>query len=264
MGLFNRVGDADHDEERSVALDGAASVRARIDMSVGELILTGGARDLMNGRFLFDEELAPKIDYRVRGATGELKIEQSRGRRVMKWKKNRWEIALNDDVQLDLEVHMATGKLDAALSSLRLVTARLEHTTGDASIDLGGHQLELAEVKIEQSTGRMNVRLNGNYAALRAIRVSSTTGELAVDLSRGAWGQDLDGRIDVTTGNAVIRLPHDVGVEVKAKTSLGKIGFSGLAFDGSFYHNEAFGATPATLRLDIRTSVGKLNLEVAR
>lgn len=263
MGLFNRTGDAEHDEERSVALQGATSARARIDMSVGELVLAGGASDLMNGRFMFDEELAPKIDYDVRDGVGELKIEQSRGRRVMKWNRNRWEIALNDDVPLELDVHMATGKLEAILSSLRLTTVRLHHTTGETSIDLGGHQLALSEVKIEQSTGRTHLDLNGNYAALRTLRLNATTGETIVNLAGGAWGQDLDARVDVTTGNTVIRLPRDVGVEVKTRTTLGKVSIAGLSYDGNLYHNDAFGMTPATLLLDVRSSVGKLALEVA-
>jgi hypothetical protein len=263
MGLFNRSGDAEVSEERSVSLDGATSVRARIDMSVGELVITGGSADLMNGQFIFDTDLAPKISYDVRNGIGDLSVRQSRGGRMKKCNRNRWQIALHDDVPIDLEIHMATGKLEARLATLRLATVHIEHTTGETIVDLGGHQLSLAEVKIEQSTGRTHLDLNGNYAALQKLRLSATTGETTVSLAGGAWGQDLDARIDVTTGNAVIRLPRDVGVEVGVRTSLGSITTSGLHFDGSFYHNDAFGTDAATVRLDVRSSIGKIALEVA-
>ncbi|HUG15414.1 MAG TPA: toast rack family protein [Thermomicrobiales bacterium] len=263
MGLFDKLTGAEHKEERSIARDGVTSGRVRVDMAVGELVITGGASDLMNGVFAYDTELEPQIDFQARDGVGELSIVQARGQRAVKWKLNRWEIALNDEIPLDLELRMATGKLDARLSTLRLRSVRIDHTTGELVIGLGGNQLELRAVSIKQSTGRTRLDLSGNYAALRALKLSATTGEAELNLAGGAWGQDLDARVDVTTGSTSILLPHDVGVEVSARSALGKVSASGLSYDNGHYRNAAHGTTPSTLRLDVRTSVGKLSLKVA-
>lgn len=263
MGLFDRGGDAEFDEQRVVALDGATSVRASIKMAVGELTLSGGATELMNGRFRYNKELEPRIEYQVRGDLGELSIVQERDTRLKRPGRNHWEIALSDDVPLDLDIQMATGRADADLTTLRLTKVKIEHTTGETTVDLGGLQLALSEVRIDQSTGKLNLNMNGNYAVLQKVRVNSTTGELTANFAGGAWGQDLEARLDMTTGNTVIRLPRDVGVEVTSRTMLGKVSVSGLTYDGGAYRNAAFGANGPTLRLDVRTSVGKLALEVA-
>jgi len=262
MGLFDKLGAAKHSEDRSIARDGVTTARVRIDMAVGELAITGGASELMNGRFSFDKELEPIIDFQARDGVGELSIVQSRGERAVKWNRNRWEIALNDDVPIDLELRMTTGKLDARLSTLRLKTVRIDHTTGEMVIGLGGNQLELREVTTKQSTGRTRLDLSGNYAALRTLQVSAATGETEINFAGGAWGQDLDARLELTTGSTTVRLPADVGVDVTARTALGKVSVSGLSYDNGRYRNAAFGTTPSTLRLDVRASVGKLELEV--
>jgi hypothetical protein len=58
-----RVGDL-QTESRSVALEGADSVRVEIDMGAGELDLGGGAAELLEADFSYNvAELKPEVEY---------------------------------------------------------------------------------------------------------------------------------------------------------------------------------------------------------
>ena len=49
---------------------------------------------------------------------------------------------------------------------------------------------------------------------------------------------------------------------MNAQDGLGKISADGLRREGQAYVNDAYGASEATLNIDIRSGVGQINLEV--
>jgi hypothetical protein len=64
-----------------------------------------------------------------------------------------------------------------------------------------------------------------------------------------------------TTGATILRLPRDVGVEARVKTSIGKVVASDFHYDGDAYRNDACGSSAVTLRLIVTASIGKVTLE---
>jgi hypothetical protein len=260
MGLFNRERESQH-AIHQVELHDATSATISVEMAAGELFLTGGASGLMHGEFVYDEQLAPRIDHHIDAGRAALSIVQSRGGRSPRG-KNRWDIALIDSLPLDLDLRVAAGRCGARLASTQVSALTLSQEAGDVSLDLSGHQLALTEIDIRQTAGQTNLMLNGDYARLRSLRVHATTGETLVDLSGSAWGCDLDASIDVTTGATTLRLPRDVGVEVRASSMLGKVTAHGLTRTGDVFHNASSAASPVTLRFSVSASVGKVTLEV--
>src|SRR5918997_214665 len=62
---------------QSVDLKDAQSARAQFKMGAGELNLTGGADQLMEGEFSYNvSEWNPKVSYDVSGERGELTVKQ--------------------------------------------------------------------------------------------------------------------------------------------------------------------------------------------
>jgi hypothetical protein len=260
MGLFNRESQtATHD----IDLAGATSAAVHVSMKAGELFLRGGASGLLHGEFVYDEHLAPQLDHQQDGERATLTIVQSQGRRLERGGKNRWDLALSDAIPLVLDLRLAAGRCEGHLASAQVASVEVDQEAGDLSLDLGGHQLALTAVAIRQTAGKTHLALTGDYARLHSLRLSATTGDSVIDLSGSAWGSDLDASISVTTGATTLRLPADVGVEVRAGSMLGKVSAHGLTRDGNMYRNAAFGTTPVMLRFDVQASVGKVTLEVS-
>src|ERR687897_2835930 len=75
-GGTQQVGKMQRDSQ-SVDLKNARSTRAQLKMGAGELNITGGADQLMEGEFSYNvSDWKPKVNYDVSGDTGELVVKQ--------------------------------------------------------------------------------------------------------------------------------------------------------------------------------------------
>ena len=98
-------------ERRSVETEGAESVSTEFSMNTGNLVVGGGAENLMDATFTYDvPELKPEVDYGGLGDEKELSVEQPD---VMGPTfgdvRNDWEILLNDDLPIDLSAENSSG-----------------------------------------------------------------------------------------------------------------------------------------------------------
>jgi len=88
---------------------------------------------------------------------------------------------------------------------------------------------------------------------LHSFYGSSETGGIAYD--RGGRAA-LEGGV----GQANIRLPKKIGVIAEASGGIGSIRTYGLKQDGDSYTNEAYGKSPATIRLKVTGGIGEIVL----
>jgi hypothetical protein len=250
-------------EQRTVEIDGAEQVEARIIQSVGELYLSGGATTLLDGTFTFPEHLRPIIEYRVMQGIGKLLVDHERPRRnVGRTDRMRWDIRLHDQVPLNLTIDQATGTSRLDLSTLQLDSLKVAKATGATAIDLSGNHPDLQSIKIDNSTGTLDLKLNGRYQALESLKVDAATGEVNIDMS-GSWQCSLDAKINTATGSLTLRLPNDVGAEVNVKAAISKVNGHGMWRDGSVWRNAAFGTAQHNLRIRVSSSIANVTLEVA-
>ena len=115
------------------------------------------------------------------------------------------------------------------------------------------------DLSIDMGAGENDLRLG--TLALTALDLQMGAGVATVDLT-GDWDQDLEASIQGGAGEATLRLPRDVGVQVDAEGGIGEINASGLTKDGNTYTNEAYGSSDTTLSIDFEGGVGQVNLEV--
>lgn len=106
--------------------------------------------------------------------------------------------------------------------------------------------------------GISTIKLDG--LSVSKLDLSTGAGETTVDLT-GNWKQNLDANLNAGLGNTTIRLPKDVGVRVKVDGGLSNVNGGGLTRDGSYYTNSAYGKTPVTLDITVKSGIGNVKLQ---
>jgi len=150
------------EESKYVDLKNADSVRAQLEMGAGELHITGGADQLMDGDFSYNvSEWKPKVSYDVNGQKGELVVKQGSANSGSLGAKarNEWDISLNEEVPTDLGVQMGAGESDLDLDSLTLKGLDLNMGAGKSTVDLTGDYAQSFDASIQGGVGEATVLL---------------------------------------------------------------------------------------------------------
>jgi N-terminal domain of toast_rack, DUF2154 len=250
-------------EKRSVEIEGARSVNTELSMATGNMIVGGGAQNLMDATFTYNvPQWKPEVNYGGLGDQKELTVEQPDvPGATFGSVRNDWEIFLNDDVPMELSASNSSGDGEFGLERLSLKSLSLEASSGDIAANLGGEKPLLEEVTVDSSSGDVGIDLSGEYSSPVDLGVDLSSGDLVMDLS-GRWDEDLEGDVGLSSGTATIKLPRDVGVYVQAETSSGDVNASGFQLDGDAYVNGAYGESDVTLSLSVESSSGDVNLRL--
>src|SRR5918995_6379983 len=105
-GGTQQVGEMQR-ESHTVGLENAQSASAELKMGAGELNLSGGADQLMEGDFSYNvADWKPKVSYDVSGKKGELVVKQGSGdgAGLSGDARNEWDVSLNDELPTALVV----------------------------------------------------------------------------------------------------------------------------------------------------------------
>ena len=234
-----RVGEL-RTESRTVELGDTASVRAEIDMGAGELDVAGGATDLLEASFTYNvAELKPEVDYS--GSRLTVRTPSVDTGIASLWDaadyRNEWDLRLNDDVPMELQVNVGAGRTNLKLGSLSLTRLDVAGGAGEVLVDLSGS------------------------ASLTRLDIAGGAGDLTVDLS-GAWQTDLQASIAGGLGERILILPRDTGVRVKVELGVGSVDAAGLTREGEYYTNDAYGQSEATLDVELAGGVGGIELRL--
>ncbi|MCA9954551.1 MAG: hypothetical protein H6657_31645 [Ardenticatenaceae bacterium] len=185
-------------ESRSVELGNVDSVRVGIQMGVGELNVEGGATNLMDAEFTYNiEAWRPTVEYAQRGDIGELQIAQPSGEinGIPDDEVNyQWDIALQNDVPMDMDVDLGVGESHLTLSGLALQNLLVNTGVGEATIDLSGNWQDSFDATIKGGVGETTIYLPDRVG----LRVEANTGlgELVI------VGLQREGDSDVYTNDA--------------------------------------------------------------
>ena len=114
------------------------------------------------------------------------------------------------------------------------------------------------ELKVDMGAGRGE--LNLSKVDLTRLDVDIGAGQVNVDLT-GARGKDLQAVIQGGVGEAIVRLPKNMGVVATVHGGLGSIDVHGLKEESGKYVNAAYGKSPNTLRLTVEGGIGHIKLE---
>jgi hypothetical protein len=234
-----RVGEL-RTKSESVELGDAQTVQVEINMAAGQLAIGGGASRLLEADFTYNvDELEPEVEYNG-GRLGVRTPDVSLG--ATSWQdledyRYEWDLRFNDDVPMEMKIDLAAGTGDLELGSLSLTTLRIQTGASEASVDLSDSQ------------------------ALGRLDLESGLGQTTLDLT-GDWQNDLEAHINSGVGQLNLRLPRGVCVRVNVEGGLSSVDTTGLTHDGSVYVNDACGESETTLRIEINTGLGEVDLQV--
>jgi hypothetical protein len=146
-------------ETRSIDLDKTESARVELRMGAGELSVRGGSPKLMDAEFSFRRlAMRPSIHYDASGSRGHLRIEEPSGVHTNN-SRYRWDLRLNDEKPLDLEVEFGAGEGRLDLGSLNLRSVDVHMGVGELRLDLRGTPKEDYSVHLRGGVGEATVYL---------------------------------------------------------------------------------------------------------
>lgn len=213
--------------------------QATIAMSAGELVISGGAEELLDATFTYNvDEWTPQISYAAADKQGNLSIRQP----AMNFDgiptdeiRNSWQIKLNDEVPLDLNLELGAGV---------------------GELDL--HELTLERLAVKAGAGETKINLAGT--SVPRLNIDAGVGSMTVDLT-GEWQNDLKAVIRSGIGELTVKLPREAGVRVSVSQGMvTELTTRGLTAKGQSFVNEAYGQSPVTLDIELEGGIGQITL----
>ena len=154
------TGPSQHDSQ-TIERDGAQALHATLNMGAGNLRVGTGTEKLVRADFDYN---VPGWKPVIRYNAGDLSISQPDTHHVrLGHNRYEWDIRLNREVPIDLDVHFGAG---------------------DAHLDLGG--LDLRHVEVEMGVGKMEMDLRGQTRHNYDVNINGGVGEATVYLPSDA------------------------------------------------------------------------------
>jgi len=150
------------EETRTVSLGNAERANVRIEMKAGELRVSGGAGDLLQATFQYDDERwKPEVRYDVTGFRGNLTVRQRTGISIGPRSDlhHEWDLKLSDDVPMDLDVSLGAGRNEMDLRGMQLRQLDVRLGAGELDLNLTGPWKKSFETRIRGGVGKATVRL---------------------------------------------------------------------------------------------------------
>jgi uncharacterized protein DUF2154/cell wall-active antibiotic response 4TMS protein YvqF len=167
-------------ETRSVDLQNATSVAAKLEMAAGTLDIRGGSDKLLDADIQYDSgRQQPEINYSVTGTQGQLDVSERGGNRDVHFGStdSEWKLRFNQTVPLDLNLEMGAGQSELRLGQLNLTHLEINIGAGQMNLDLTGPRKQNLVADVEGGAGQATIRLPKDVG----VRVHAEGGLGAID-----------------------------------------------------------------------------------
>lgn len=203
--------------QETIEIGDINSARVNIEMGVGELNVDSGADNLLDAEFTYNvEKWQPEVLYEISGSEGRLTVKQPDSSGDISIPdsddiQNEWDLKLNSDIPLDLDINLGVGESNLELSGLTLNSLDIQTGVGETTIDLSGEWTDSFDVDIEGGVGKTTVHLPSNVG----VRVETQTGIGDINV------QDLIRNGDTYTNSAYENA--DIILDIKVQGGIGTI-----------------------------------------
>ncbi len=128
---------------------------------------TGGGSHLLDADFTYSNSFdAPRVDYHVDGAVGQLNISQDSHSLHFGRSQNDWVLRFSKDIPLELKVDMGAGHGNLHFRDVPLRRLDLHVGAGQMDVDFTGDRKTDLTADIEGGVGQANVRLPKNVGVI--------------------------------------------------------------------------------------------------
>lgn len=205
-------------DTQTVEMGDANSVDAQIAMGVGELSVSGGSSELLDAAFTYNvADWKPVVEYAVSGGRGKLVVHQPEvnfeDEPVIPDEnlEYSWDLRLNDEVPLTLDIDLGVGEGDLQLGGLNLTSLKVNTGVGKSTIDFSGKWQESFAVDINTGVGEVVIRLPNDVG----VRAEVDTG--LGDVNANGLNQNGNTYTNDAYGDAAVSL------EMRIKGGVGAI-----------------------------------------
>lgn len=197
---------------------GAEMIQAEVTMGAGELVLSGGAKELLEADFTYNlPELKPEVRYEGGGFRGRLSVSQGRRAEVMTGQiRNRWELKLAQDLPLDLVVRCGAGENRLDLRDVTLRSLEMHIGVGEVKVDLRNKPKKDYEARIDGGIGQAEVIVPTDVGVV--AEASGGIGEINVSGMKregNRWVNDAYGKAKTTIRLSVKGGIGEIGIRAE-------------------------------------------------
>jgi hypothetical protein len=144
----------------TIALDGAEKTRVELRMGAGELRMSGGAAQLMEGNFRYaGPGMKPVVRHTRNESRSVVTIDQPTGMHIGNDGDMRWDIKLNDKQATDIVAHLGAGEANLNFSSMNLRDVEVHMGVGELNLDLRGKPQHDYDVEVHGGVGEATILL---------------------------------------------------------------------------------------------------------
>ncbi|HEU4640995.1 MAG TPA: LiaF domain-containing protein, partial [Gemmatimonadaceae bacterium] len=168
-------------------------------------------------------------------------------------------LGLAPGVPLDLALELGAAEARVDLTGLTVAKLRAVAAAADSRLIFGSpNPTPLAELEITSTAAGVAVQQLGNARAAH-VRVTTTVGSADLDLS-GAWSGETALNLRLVLGSATVRVPRDVGVQVRVSKVLGNFDTAGLTERDGAWYSSNWGTARRKLTIDAEVVLGGVTL----
>jgi len=186
-------------ESQSVELGDVESARVEIDLGAGELNVAGGADELMEADFTYNvAALMPEVEFRGRNLTIRQPDLDITSFADLPNYRYEWDLRFNNDVPLDMNIKLGTGKMDLKLAGLSLTALEVDLGASRSTLDLTGDWQSDFDANIKGGVSSLTVHLPSSIGV--RVEISGISRINANDLTKegSVYVNDAYGKSDVT------------------------------------------------------------------
>ncbi len=152
---------------RVIERDDSEVVRVCLNMGAGDLRVGSGTQKLMRADFAYNmPSWKPDVQYSSAAKRGTLRIEQPASKGGPGNFKYDWDVRLNREVGIDLDVNFGAGQAVLDLGTLDMRSVDIKMGVGELKLDLRGRPQHDYSVKIRGGVGEATVRLPQDFGVL--------------------------------------------------------------------------------------------------
>jgi hypothetical protein len=156
---FQQAGPEQHDSQ-TVDRDSSESVKVNLDLGGGELKVAGGTDRLAAADFRYGASASkPEVHYSSAAGHGSLAIKQPGNSSTLTNSTKAWDLRLNQEVPLEIEVHLGAGEARLNLGSLSLRRVDVEMGAGELDLDLRGTPTKSYDARVQGGAGEATIHL---------------------------------------------------------------------------------------------------------
>lgn len=157
---------------KSIPLGPQKSVIVDIKMGAGKVTVGAGTSDLMNADFTYNVDAwKPEVRYEVSGDQGRLTIAQPSGSRNYSGSKRYdWDVRLNAQIPMGMNIDMGAGKAVLNLAGLDLSQLNVNMGAGEADIDLDGSWKHDLAASVHGGVGKATLHLPSDVGVRATVQ----------------------------------------------------------------------------------------------